>query len=117
MERKYLSPNELRTSGALHEINRLVLHPLGLALEINLPAKGDYFTARVWDCRDDPEGIYFDQSTLSAEKAKAACDALMDRRAARMNQLGYVIQIIPGTRVLTVNYVANAAAPSMEFER
>lgn len=30
----YMDPNEFRDGGYLHEVNRLVLHPLGLALSV-----------------------------------------------------------------------------------
>jgi hypothetical protein len=61
-----MSIKEFREAGYLQEINRLVLHPCGLALEVTLETddEGKMTDAnscimRVWDYRNDPEGIIF----------------------------------------------------------
>ena len=56
---------ELFDSGLIFEINRKVLHPLGLAIAIrgeeNTDGKMEWtFSNEVWDYRDDPEGINFE---------------------------------------------------------
>ena len=53
MDRKYLDARTLVDGGYLQEANRQFFHPLGLALALEDGA------LRVWDCRDDPEGICF----------------------------------------------------------
>lgn len=61
---KYLSVPEFIDEGYLQEANRQFFHPLGLALEAN-PETGEI---KVWDYRDDPEGILFSQEILHSEE-------------------------------------------------
>lgn len=103
---RYLDPKEFVAGGYLHEINRLLLHPLGLALEFNPMTHAASAKVRIWDDRDDPEGIYLGNDLLSLEKAVKVCNELLARRDARMAALGWVIQPFPEDRVLTVNYTA-----------
>jgi hypothetical protein len=84
----YMDPAEFRDSGLLHEVNRLLLHPIGCALQLN-PETGEI---RVWDYRDDPEGIYFDESTLDPEKAAHVRQLWLTAGAARTKRLGYLVQ-------------------------
>lgn len=100
-EIKYMDLQEFIDEGYLHEVNRLVLHPLGLALQLTT---GSSHVA-VWDCRDDPEGVLFDESTLSAEKALNVVKQMFAKRGPRIKATGgFVIQPIPGEKVLTTNY-------------
>lgn len=97
---KYMDLQEFREGGYLHEVNRLLLHPLGLALAV-----GTDGSMSVWDYRDDPEGMEFGEALLSAEKAEKVCTELLERRAERIRRLGWVIQPVPSSeRTLTVNY-------------
>lgn len=83
-------------SGYLHEINRRVLHPLGLALEVVEEADGSCSFSGVQDFRDDPEGMVFAEDTLSPEKgAKVALEEAM-RLETRHRALGFWIQPVPG---------------------
>lgn len=41
MKRKYTTPKELLDSGIIFEINRRVLHPLGLALAVEVDDEGN----------------------------------------------------------------------------
>jgi len=56
----------LLDSGLLFEINRILLHPLGMALEINVDDEtGDPVSiGGIWDYRDDPEGILYGEDEL-----------------------------------------------------
>jgi hypothetical protein len=51
---------EFRDQGYLQEVNRLVLHPAGLALEVVVNEDGTEQLGGVLDCREDPEGIWHD---------------------------------------------------------
>jgi hypothetical protein len=91
-EVKRMTVKEFRDRGYLQELNRLFLHPLGLALGVVVQGGHESF-GTVWDYRDDPEGIVFDilgkrervkAETIAAERAEKA-----GVRAAR---LGYVVQ-------------------------
>jgi hypothetical protein len=94
----YMDFQEFISRGYLHEINRLVLHPAGLALSLN-PAGH----VSVWDQREDPEGVYFASGTLSLEKAQNVMNDVLERRGERIKLLGYVVQPFPGCEVLTTN--------------
>jgi hypothetical protein len=88
--------DQLRELGLLAEINRRVLHPLGLALEMSTDNRSEQATVRVWDYRTDPEGVYFngDESLVIMEEgARAAHQMMLDRRPVREEQLGYWIQL------------------------
>jgi hypothetical protein len=87
---QYMNLNEFRTRGYLHELNRQFLHPLGLALEIVIDDEGNESIAGIWDHRDDPEGIAYDQVTPEKARQIAAIQSM--RMPARMKKLGYWIQ-------------------------
>ena len=61
-ERKYMPIQEFVERGFLQEINRRLLHPCGLALEVVYEEWGEMHLGGVWDARDDPEGIIFAES-------------------------------------------------------
>lgn len=103
-EFKYVSNpiDLLRKSGLLFEINRQVLHPLGLALAVELPEQpeedSDLGIIHIVDCTDDPEGLVYDtQSFFSGvEKYNQYMDKEGDARlASRFDELGFYIQNIP----------------------
>lgn len=71
MSLKSMDIAEFRELGFLQEANRLFFHPHGLALMIMRDAKGERL-ARIWDCRDDPEGVVYAGSYLPGLAAKAA---------------------------------------------
>ncbi len=79
----YADINELRKLGVIHEINRLLLHPVGLALEISSIDQ----TVRFWDCRDDPEGINF--QTPDPDKVRAFYKLQTSKAKQRTESLGY----------------------------
>lgn len=53
----------LLDTGLLFEINRRVLHPFGLALEVVVEDK-KVVLGKLWDCRKDPEGIIYTEETF-----------------------------------------------------
>lgn len=85
---KYVSADEIRDSGILHEANRLFFHPLGLALEVRLE---DGLLA-LQDWRDDEEGVEFAPATLDRDKAERFHALVQRRHESRCLRLGYVIQ-------------------------
>ena len=68
---KRMSAEKFRRCGLLQEINRLFLHPRGLALEVIVEDDNIYRFGEVWDYRDDLEGIVFDGGMLANEDAYA----------------------------------------------
>lgn len=103
-DRKYLDPQEFIDAGYLQEANRLFFHPLGLALQVDEVAQpydvagrvsfapSRSMTVRVWDERDDPEGIRFAEPLPDPVKADAVARQHVERRQAREDALGYWIQ-------------------------
>jgi hypothetical protein len=87
-EIKYLDATTLRDEGYLQEANRRFFHPLGLALELDLETN----TLRVWDYRDDPEGIIFAEGEDLRAKAQRIDSLMHDRLAPRMSRLSFFVQ-------------------------
>lgn len=87
-EVKLMSLTEFLDDGYLHEINRQLLHPLGLALALDAESG----RVEVWDERDDPEGWEFSEGTLDAEKAQRIETISRARRPARVAALGWWVQ-------------------------
>lgn len=89
---KYMEIEEFIDEGYLQEVNRRFLHPLGLALEASLPDG----TLKVWDYRDDPEGIAFKNidSDVMLRKARHVWSLWKGRQKPREDSLGYMIQPI-----------------------
>lgn len=96
--KKYMSINEFADLGLLQEINRQILHPLGLALEVvdRIIGKESYIT-RIIDNRDDPEGMIFGcSSTELGVKAQRVVKLAEERREVRTRALGYFVQPADG---------------------
>jgi hypothetical protein len=60
----------LCNTGLLFEINRKVLHPLGLSLGVILDANDHTISFNVWDCRDIPEGLTFTKEAFELGMSK-----------------------------------------------
>lgn len=93
MPTKYIPIDEFCALGLLQEINRLLLHPLGLALEVTVEDDGTERISGVADYRDDPEGCAFGE--VSRHKAERVALLLDARSEAREAALGYVVQPLP----------------------
>lgn len=113
---KKIDPKFLADSGLLFKINRDILHPFGLALEIyqgyqsaelKMIVKEDDGTERedkvsfeaplgqVWDYRDDPEGMLYDLKTLchGEEKLKKFMEEFGNQKIVqRKHEIGFVRQ-------------------------
>lgn len=89
---------EFRRLGLVQEINRLFLHPRGLALEVIVDEEDS--TERlggIWDYRDDPEGMAFGDDMISRRKARTVSVMLMAKMPAREKLFGVCggIQPVP----------------------
>ena len=88
---KYISIAEFREFGFLQEINRKFLHPMGLALECVVC--GDNVTlGGIWDYRDDPEGICYEEFVIDKEKADRVRAFRKERVKTRFARLGFIVQ-------------------------
>jgi hypothetical protein len=91
----------LLDTGLLFEINRTVLHPLGLALSVECDDETEEVNgfAYLWDSTDDSEGICFSTEIL-VEGRKKLDGYLAERDVKKLYEerkkaLGYIIQPIP----------------------
>jgi hypothetical protein len=96
---KRIDIKEFREFGWVQEINRLMLHPAGLALEVNVAEDGTETLGGVWDYRDDPEGMAFggpEKPTygLDPEKAERVAEAMCSKAEARFKLFGSNVQVI-----------------------
>ena len=96
---KRLSVKEFREQGYLQEMNRMFLHPLGLAMEIVVEDDGTEKLGGVWDYRDDPEGMIFADETINTDKARRKEATVMEewdaKEKVRMEKFNYMIQPVP----------------------
>lgn len=86
-----MSAREFRNQGYLQEINRQFLHPLGLAMCVDM----DENTFCVLDSRHDKEGWRFDDTDgdYDYEKRKDSIKLEVEKRKGpRTKALGYWIQ-------------------------
>ena len=89
---KRISVAEFRRLGFLQEVNRRLLHPAGLALEVRIKPDGTEEFGQVWDYRDDPEGIVFEQGTIELGKVQSVGAEIERHIQARIRLFGNVIQ-------------------------
>lgn len=89
---------EFQDAGYLSEVNRQVLHPLGLALAVMHDDDGEVTGWGVYDDREDPEGWYFGDNAIGAVAGKAANiqSEWEARREARVAALGWMVQPVDG---------------------
>jgi hypothetical protein len=100
---KELNAKQFRQLGYLQEVNRRVLHPLGLAMFVDVDeATGEERLGGIQDHRGDPEGVYygFEEGSagyrmLMANAARVA-EEWAERAPRRETMLGFVTQPISG---------------------
>lgn len=85
---KDMTAKEFREIGLLQEVNRLFLHPRGLALEVIREADGAEHFAAVWRT-DDPHGIAFAEGEEIDAAMVGRVQQMFDERVAgRRVELG-----------------------------
>jgi hypothetical protein len=85
-------------TGLLGHINRMALHPVGLALSVqteNDDGTGKAIFGGLVDGRDDPEGICFYDTDLADVYARLSASGCTLRMSMRAAALGYLIQPSP----------------------
>lgn len=89
-----LDIDEAIAMGLLQEINRLMLHPMGLAIFVNVDQKGRKSLGGIFDSRTDPEGVYF--AKMNPFEARLRADnitkIMAERAAVRLTKFGWVQQ-------------------------
>jgi len=95
---KYADPQLLIKFGLLYEINRTILHPLGLALGVQSPnsrPEANMTEIKLWDCREDKEGVIFQKKTFNEGRKKLREYYKVVGKLAlreREKRLGYIYQ-------------------------
>lgn len=78
-EIKYMDIKEFREKGFLQEVNRRFFHPLGLALSVEIDEDGLERLGKIWDYRDDPEGMLYGDYMMNLEKARYVEDLRLSK--------------------------------------
>jgi hypothetical protein len=101
---KRMNIKEFREAGFLQELNRLFLHPLGLALEVDIDDDGNETLGGIWDYRDDEGGNIYgspsdpEEAAIVKRRRQSKADNVEKLRLAkaveRLNKYGWVIQPI-----------------------
>jgi len=90
---KRIDIKEFREKGFLQELNRLFLHPLGMALETVINEEDDSESlGGIWDYRDDPEGMAFGEGMVNQEKVCHVEKLRQSKVEARLKNMGFAIQ-------------------------
>ena len=93
---RYINIKEFRELGILQELNRLFLHPLGLALEVDIDEIGNEKLGKIWDYREDPEGMLYGDDMIKnkefQKKIKNFAKMREKKEKTRRETLGFVIQ-------------------------
>lgn len=84
-------------TGLLFEINRRILHPLGVALMVELSEDGSTYVLsnHLMDCRQDESGIIYDPQTLKLAEDKLwkfMEDYGVGKMQERQRNMGFVVQ-------------------------
>lgn len=90
----FVPATEILDLGILQELNRQILHPLGLALMLETDKSGATTIVGFADYRGEPDGVIFDE--VDPKKAKTVELMLQSRAKVRQERLGWVIQPVPG---------------------
>ena len=92
-EIKRISIKEFHEQGFLQEANRQFFHPLGLALEVIInEADGTEILGGVWDYRDSPEGMGFEDGIIDPQKISNVECEKQSHATARAKMFGGAIQ-------------------------
>jgi hypothetical protein len=89
---KWLDIKEFRDEGLLQELNRLFLHPIGLALAVDVAEDGTETLHGIQDWRDDPEGVIYGDDQINPDKARNVRRLQREWQPRRIRELGYFIQ-------------------------
>lgn len=89
-----MTVREFYKTGFVQEINRRLLHPCGIALTLCSDERGHEWLG-ILDCRDEPEGLYYQEEELSRAKASAVFDLFNSKLAHRREVFGHIIQPVP----------------------
>jgi len=82
---KRIDIKEFRELGYLQEINRLFLHPLGMALEVIVNDEDDSeILGGIWDYREDEEGMFFGKDIVKNKRIETVENLRASKVATRV---------------------------------
>jgi len=87
-----MTVKEFHELGYVQELNRIFLHPLGLALEVIVDPDGTERFGDVWDCRDDPDGMIFGPDMIDVKKAERIHREADEKWDIRVRRFGWGTQ-------------------------
>lgn len=94
--RPTITPAEFRDFGYLAEVNRCVLHPLGLAASVSVDRRGRVTLGPIYDDRDDLEGVRYEGAEVERREKYDRVHVEWRRRFyVRRDVLGYMVQPPP----------------------
>ena len=106
---------ELRDLGVIQEVNRLLLHPMGLALGVFYEA-GEEPSLVMFDSREDAKGIRYEDDVLEPEKAQTFARLLKAGVENRLPTFGYGVQPVDGLPQVQVSLVEVVTAEGFSPE-
>lgn len=89
---KCMEVKEFVDLGLLQEINRLLLHPMGLALSVMVEEDGSAAFHKIIDVRDNPEGTIFGDKVIDVKKVQKVNEMLEAKKDDRIQRFGWHIQ-------------------------
>lgn len=98
--RRNLDVREFRTLGYLQEVNRLFMHPLGLALSVAINEDGTEQLGPIWDYRDDPEGLGFAAMPDLVDEMHWKAARVEAERAAKVAKRAETLDAVDGVQPL-----------------
>ena len=97
----YISAEEFRGKGYLQELNRRYLHPLGLAMAVEVLEDGTEQLGGIVDFRENKDGVHYNLENASDERIdkfisrKKFIDSEIEKRYNnRVDKFGSVIEPI-----------------------
>lgn len=87
-----IGTQELLDKGIIQEVNRLFLHPRGMALAVSSDDETNESKLIMLDDRDDDTGFYYPDGVITQEKKKHCLKLHESKVVHRVNNLGYVVQ-------------------------
>lgn len=120
---KKMNIKEFRERGYLQEVNRRFLHPLGLALEVNINDDVESIGG-VWDYRDDEEGIYYNIKSSDKERKERFIknknfidNEFKIRSEVRKSKIGFKIEPIEESTEVVDDRMLSLAAEYENFKK
>ncbi len=92
-EQKKMSIKKFRELGFIQELNRNFLHPVGLALDVEINEEtGEEVIKEIVDNRDEDGGMIFKDEEIDMGKFRSVRDLFSAKVNKRQALLGFIVQ-------------------------